>query len=199
MPSCPEPSAVNASADPISFLQAIPERRMRRGVRPQWFLLPVAALGILSGCQSLRDLERFAIHHHAALNPALGLELRQSPKDFAFRSLFQQLNVADICRQLQGWMLAQIPDGGAGLDPPVPDGNTLRGSIVATEGYGRAHGLRPTASTLPRRPSTPGRSEQRSPWPPMPPARTTTERFCGNCAPALIWRASCFRPTHATR
>ena len=50
---------------------------MRRGVRfPQWFLLLVAVLGILSGCQSLRDLERFATRHHAALNQALGLELR---------------------------------------------------------------------------------------------------------------------------
>jgi hypothetical protein len=62
----PEPSPANASADLISFLQAIPEGRMRRGVRfPQWFLLLVAVLGILSGCQSLRELERFAIRHHA--------------------------------------------------------------------------------------------------------------------------------------
>ena len=55
--SLPDPSPVNASADLISFLQAIPEGRMRRGVRfPQWFLLLVAVLGILNGCQSLRDL-----------------------------------------------------------------------------------------------------------------------------------------------
>jgi hypothetical protein len=33
-------------------------------------------LGILSDCQSLRDLERFTIRHHAALNQALGLEFR---------------------------------------------------------------------------------------------------------------------------
>jgi hypothetical protein len=43
----PEPSPANASADLISYLQAIPEGRMRRGVRfPQWFLLLVAVLGI---------------------------------------------------------------------------------------------------------------------------------------------------------
>jgi hypothetical protein len=73
IPSLPEPSPVNASADLISFLPAIPEGLMRRGVRiPQWFLLLVAVLGILSGCQSLRDLERFALRHHAALNQALG-------------------------------------------------------------------------------------------------------------------------------
>jgi hypothetical protein len=36
----------------------------------------VTVLGILSGCQSLRDLERFALRHHAALNQALGLELK---------------------------------------------------------------------------------------------------------------------------
>jgi hypothetical protein len=34
---------------------------MRHGVRfPQWFLLLVAVLGILSSCQSLRDLERYS-------------------------------------------------------------------------------------------------------------------------------------------
>ncbi len=34
---------------------------MRRGIRiPAWYLLLVAVLGILSGCQSLWDLERFA-------------------------------------------------------------------------------------------------------------------------------------------
>jgi len=47
---------------------------MRRGVRfPAWYLLLVAALGILSECQSLRDLERYAIRHHAVLTEALGL------------------------------------------------------------------------------------------------------------------------------
>jgi hypothetical protein len=135
----PEPSPANVSSDLISFLQAIPEGRMRRGVRfPQWFLLLVAVLGILSGCQSLRDLERFAIRHHAALNQALGLELRRPPTDSTFRYLFLQVDVAEICRQLQVWMLAQIPDGAAGLDQLVCDGKTLRGSIVATEVGGGA-------------------------------------------------------------
>ena len=92
---------------------------MRRGVRfPQWFLLLVAVLGILSGCQSLRDLERFALRHHAALNQALGLELKRPPTDSTFRYL--------------------IPDGATGLDQLVCDGKTLRGSIVATDGGGGA-------------------------------------------------------------
>jgi hypothetical protein len=51
----------DAPCDLISFLKAIPDGRFRRGVRyPQWFLLLVAVLGILSGCRSSRDLERFA-------------------------------------------------------------------------------------------------------------------------------------------
>ena len=34
---------------------------MRRGIRiPAWYLLLVAVLGILSGCQSLRDLESYS-------------------------------------------------------------------------------------------------------------------------------------------
>ena len=53
----PEPFPAIASAVLISFLRTIPEGRKRRGVRfPQWFLLLVAVLGILSGRQSLRDL-----------------------------------------------------------------------------------------------------------------------------------------------
>ena len=50
---------------------------MRRGVRfPAWYLLLVAVLGILSRCQSLQDLERFAIRYQAVLTAALDLELR---------------------------------------------------------------------------------------------------------------------------
>jgi hypothetical protein len=63
--------------DLISFLKAIPDARMWRGIRiPAWSLLLVAVLGILSRCQSLRDLERFAIRHHSVLIEALGIELR---------------------------------------------------------------------------------------------------------------------------
>jgi hypothetical protein len=71
---------------------------MRRGVRFQaWYLLRVAVLGILSGCQSLRDLERFAILHHAVLTEALGLELRRPPSDSSFRYFLQQVDVAALC------------------------------------------------------------------------------------------------------
>jgi hypothetical protein len=64
--------------DLISCLKAIPDARMRRGIRtPAWHLPLVAVLGILSRCQSLRDLERFAIRHHSVLAEALGIELRR--------------------------------------------------------------------------------------------------------------------------
>jgi hypothetical protein len=44
----------------ISILRSIPDPRMRRGVRiPSWILLLVPEMGILSRCQSLRDLERY--------------------------------------------------------------------------------------------------------------------------------------------
>ena len=71
-----------AAADLISFLKAIPDGRYRRGVRyPQWFLLLVAVLGILSGCRSSRDLEAFAKRHREALNQALGLDFKRWPSD----------------------------------------------------------------------------------------------------------------------
>jgi len=50
---------------------------LRRVCFPAWYLLLVAVLGIISGCQSLRDLGRFAINHHSVLTEALGLELRR--------------------------------------------------------------------------------------------------------------------------
>jgi len=60
------PQSVSAATDPdlICFLKAIPDGRMHRCVRiPAWYLLLVAVLGILSTCESLRGLERFARRH----------------------------------------------------------------------------------------------------------------------------------------
>jgi len=82
----PESLSVTTDLDLISYIKAIPDARMRRGVRiPSWYLLLVAVLGILSGCQSLRDLERLAIRHHSVLSEALGIKLRRPPSDSAFR------------------------------------------------------------------------------------------------------------------
>lgn len=54
----PDTASAATDLDLISHLKAIPDAQMRRGVRtPAWYLLLVAVLGILSGCQSLRDLE----------------------------------------------------------------------------------------------------------------------------------------------
>ena len=125
--------------DLISYLKAIPDARMRRGVRiPAWYLLLVAVLGILSRCQSLRDLERFAIRHHSVFTAALGLKLRRLPSDSAFRYFFQHVDVAALCTAIRDWTIAQIPGGAADLDQLIYDGKTLRGSIEPTAGGGSA-------------------------------------------------------------
>ena len=125
--------------DLISYLKAIPDARMRRGVRiPAWYLLLVAVLGILSRCQSLRDLERFAIRHHSVLTVALGIELRRPPSDSAFRYFFQHVDVAALCTAIRDWTIAQIPGGAADLEQLICDGKTLRGSIEPTSGGGSA-------------------------------------------------------------
>jgi hypothetical protein len=50
-----------AATDLISFLKALPDCRLRRGIRfPQWWLLLVAILAILSNQGSLMGMERFA-------------------------------------------------------------------------------------------------------------------------------------------
>ena len=125
--------------DLISYLKAVPDARMRRSVRiPAWYLLLVAMLGILSHCQSLRDLERFAIRHHGVLTEALGLGLRRPPSDSAFRYFFRQVDVAALCAAIRDWTIAQIPGGAADLDQLACDGKTLRGSIEPTPGGGSA-------------------------------------------------------------
>ena len=94
----PETALPATDLDLISFLTAIPDARMRRGIRiPAWYLMLVAVLGILSRCQSLRDLERVAIRHHSALTEALGIDLRRPPSDSAFRYFFRQVDVAALC------------------------------------------------------------------------------------------------------
>jgi hypothetical protein len=136
----PMPETVSAAVDLgapddlISFLKAIPDGRYRRGVRyPQWFLLLVAVLGILSGCRSSRDLEAFAKRHREALNQALGLNFKRWPSDATFLYLFNKAHLQEFGEVLQAWMISQIPGGAEGLDQLVCDGKTLRGSAIETE------------------------------------------------------------------
>jgi len=117
------------------------------GVRsPAWYLLLVSVFGVLSRCQSLRDLEHFAIRHHGVLTGALGLELRRPPSVSAFRYFFQQVDVAALCAAIRDWTLAQIPGGTVDLDhlvcvaPGFREAvrKTLRGSIEPTAVGGSA-------------------------------------------------------------
>ncbi len=134
-----ESASTATDLDLISYLRSIPDARMRRGVQfPAWYLLLVAVLGILSGCQSLRDLERFAIRHHGVLTEALEIELRPPQSDSSFRYFFQQVDVSALCTAIRDWTIAQIPGGAADLDQLVCDGKTLRGSIEPTAGGGSA-------------------------------------------------------------
>jgi hypothetical protein len=136
-----------AASDLISFLKALPDCRMRRGIRfPQWWMLLVAILSILSGQGSLVGMERFAKRHHQALNELLGTDFRKSPSDSTFRLLLAQLDVPGFETLLRDWMAAQ-PGVTETLDTLVCDGKTLRGSIAENENGAARYGLRPTAST----------------------------------------------------
>lgn len=123
------------SADLIAFLQALPEGRKRRGVRyPQWLLLLMAILGILSGCRSARDLERFAKRHHQAFGSALDLELPNAPCDSTFLYLFERVELEQLFGLLREWMIAQITDQDKDFDQLICDGKTLRGSAAQPDG-----------------------------------------------------------------
>lgn len=135
----PQNLSAATDLDLISSFKVIPDARMRRGVRiPAWYLLLVAVLGILIKCESLRDLERFAQRHHGVLTEALGVDLRRSPSDSAFRYFFLQVDVTAVCAAIRDWTIAQIPGGTTDLDQLICDGKTLRGSIEPTTGGGSA-------------------------------------------------------------
>ena len=121
-----------AASDLISFLKALPDCRMRRGIRfPQWWMLLVAILAILSNQGSLMGMERFAKRHRKTLNELLGTQVAKPPSDSTFRLLLAQLDVEGFEGLLQQWMAAQ-PGVTETVDTLVCDGKTLRGSIDET-------------------------------------------------------------------
>ncbi len=123
----------SVASDLISFLKALPDCRMRRGVRfPQWWMLLVAILAILSNEGSLVGIERFARRHRQVLNELLGTDFGKEPSDSTFRLLLSQLDVASFETLLRQWMSAQ-PGVAEGLETLVCDGKTLRGSIAETD------------------------------------------------------------------
>jgi hypothetical protein len=120
------------AVDLISFLKALPDCRMRRGIRyPQWWMLLVAILSILSNQGSLLGMERFAKRHRQTMNELLGTQIAKPPSDSTFRLLLAQLDVEGFETLLQNWMRAQIGDAEP-IDTLVCDGKTLRGSIDET-------------------------------------------------------------------
>jgi hypothetical protein len=154
-----------------------------------WYLLLVAVLGILSGCQSLRDLERFAVRHHSALTEALGLELRRPPSDSSFRYFFHQVDVTVLCAAICDWTIAQIPGSAADLDQLVCDGKTLRGSIEPTAGGGSAFIAQVTSLRRAGRGQLLRRRLTATVRPATQPAKTTRGRCCGSCSASWITSA----------
>jgi len=105
---------------------------MRRGIRfPQWWMLLVAILAILSNQGSLMGMERFAKRHRKTLNELLGTQVAKPPSDSTFRLLLAQLDVEGFEGLLQQWMATQ-PGVTETVDTLVCDGKTLRGSIDET-------------------------------------------------------------------
>jgi hypothetical protein len=171
MPQIPGAAADQLdSNDLISFLKAIPDGRFRRGVRyPQWFLLLVAVLGILSGSRSSRDLEAFAKRHRQEFNQALGLDFKRWPSDATFLYLFNKAHLQTFGDVFQAWMISQIPGGTEGLEQLVcvapasaqrlerrSDAQRWRRKTAVTGLWPRSRSMPgPSVSPWPRRPTTP--------------------------------------------
>jgi len=87
-----QPATPAAASDLISFLKALPDCWMRRGIRfPQWRMLLVG-------------MERFAKRHRHTLNELLGTDFGKSPSDSTFRLLLAQLDVSGFETLLRDWM-----------------------------------------------------------------------------------------------
>jgi hypothetical protein len=124
---------LNVPDDLISFLKAIPSGRYSRGVRyPQWLLLLVGMLGVLSACRSSRDLEAFA-KRREALDQSLGLNLKRWPSDATFVFLFNKTHLQEFGEVLKAWMISQVQGEAERLDQMVCDGKTMRSSAIETE------------------------------------------------------------------
>jgi len=86
----PKSTSAATDLDLICQFRAIPDPRMRRGVRiPAWYLLLLAVLS---------------------------LELCRPPSNSAFRHFLRQVVVAALCATISDLTIAQIP-GGARFNP----------------------------------------------------------------------------------
>ena len=79
---------------------------------PQWYLLLLTVLAILSDCRSSRDLEDFAKRHREALNQALGLNFKRWPTDATFLYLFNKAHLkqfGEVQRLWSSWSMTARP------------------------------------------------------------------------------------------
>jgi hypothetical protein len=64
----PKSRSAETDLDLIGYIKAVLDAPMRRGVRIQaWYSLLVAVLGIISSCQTLRDLVRHSLRRRLRL------------------------------------------------------------------------------------------------------------------------------------
>jgi hypothetical protein len=120
-----QPDNRATATDLLSLPKALPGRRKRRGSHyPQWCMLLIAILVILSHQGSLLGMERFAKRHRITLNALLGTQIARPPSDSTFRLLLAQLDVDGFEALLQQWMAAQ-PGVSETVDTLICDGKTL--------------------------------------------------------------------------
>ena len=133
----PQRRAAASDRDLIGFLRAIPDAGIGRGIRIRaWCLILVSVLGILNSCQSLRDLGQFANLHYTAMTTSLGIDLKRSLSDTAFRYFFLQMDVRSLCAAIRDWTIAQTPGGAEAFDQLICDNKALRASVEPTAGGG---------------------------------------------------------------
>ena len=94
----------------------------------------MSILGILSGCLSARDVERFAKRHHLEFAASTDLELPKLLCMSTFLYLFERVELEKLFGLLNDWMLAQVADQNKILDRLICDGKTLR--VSSAELYG---------------------------------------------------------------
>jgi DDE_Tnp_1-associated len=107
-------------------LQAVPDRRKRRGRRySQAAMLTFAVCAMLCGARSLYAIAQWGREQAAAdIRAALGISRASTPSIATVFRLFRDLDVSAFEQALAGWVTAQgVPAG----DAIALDGKSIRG------------------------------------------------------------------------
>ena len=88
----------------IDYLQEIPDERDPHGKRhPQWLILLIMIMGIMSGYWGYRELGRFVERHRRELIKMFQVSRAEMPSYSTIRRVMMQLDYEQLTKVFNGW------------------------------------------------------------------------------------------------